>query len=149
MQGSPKKICLLDWQVSRYASPGLDIAYYLLSSTSKELWDQYYDQLIQIYYTSLSDIITHCGSDPSKLFSFENLQEHLKKFAIFGVIMAPTLLSVMLSDPENCADMEKLAEKEVLDLANFDEKTEKRYKQRVSDVLQFAKKQEWINLNEH
>lgn len=51
------------------------------------------------------------GSDPEELFSFEVLQEHLRKFARFGFILATTiLLPIVLSDKGNVVDMDKLAE---------------------------------------
>lgn len=52
--GIPTGICLLDWQVSRIASPVLDVLYFIFSSTTKELRDAHYDDFLQMYHNTLS-----------------------------------------------------------------------------------------------
>lgn len=56
-QGTPIAVSLIDWQFSRYASPITDILINLMCCTSKELRDAHYDDLIKIYYNSLSDLL--------------------------------------------------------------------------------------------
>lgn len=50
----PVDVRLLDFQISRYGSPVLDILYYIFCCTQKELRDQHYDNFLQIYHSSLS-----------------------------------------------------------------------------------------------
>lgn len=56
-KGIPIEITLFDWQFARYASPVLDLVVFLFGSTSKELRDQHYEDFLQIYHQSLSDLL--------------------------------------------------------------------------------------------
>lgn len=50
----PIEVRLLDFQISRHASPVLDILYYIFCCTEKELRDQHYDSFLKVYHSSLS-----------------------------------------------------------------------------------------------
>lgn len=52
--GTPDEICMLDWQVSRIASPVLDILYFIFSCTTKELRDAHYDDFLKTYHNTLA-----------------------------------------------------------------------------------------------
>lgn len=49
------------------------------------------------------------GSDPEKLFPYELMQEHLQKFAKYGIIWASIVLPVLTSDPGVGVDLDELA----------------------------------------
>jgi len=106
----PQKICLLDWQLGRYSSPVLDITYFMFSSTDRALREEHYDKLIKIYHNALSNTITKLGSDPEKLFSFNDLLEELKRYGRFGLVLAPVLLQIITSKPDDIPDMDEFAE---------------------------------------
>lgn len=128
----------------------LDLSYFLMSSTDKALRDRHYDEFIRIYYDNLAQTIRKCGSVPEQLFTFADLQSEFKKFGKYGVIMAPCLLQVLVSDPSNIVDMNVLANCDADDgsanknIANLDENSLVKYKQRLSDVIADAKKYGWI-----
>lgn len=139
----------MDWQLSRFGSPVLDLSYYFLTSTTKEFRSQHYDRLIEIYYESLKEIIQLCGSNPEQLFGWNDLQEQFKKFGKFGLIMAPMLLQTIVSDPENINSMEKLADNldsnsGSKDMATLNEQTELLFKERVTDAIEHAIKYSWV-----
>lgn len=52
--GKPDETILIDWQLSRYSSPTIDLLYYLFSCTTKEIRDAHYDEFLTIYHESLS-----------------------------------------------------------------------------------------------
>lgn len=52
--GKPIDISILDWQISRCASPIHDIVYFIFNCTTKELRDAQYDNFLRIYHDSLS-----------------------------------------------------------------------------------------------
>lgn len=52
--GKPIEICLLDWQISRYSLPVIDISYYMFCCTTKEVRDAHYDEFLKVYHESLS-----------------------------------------------------------------------------------------------
>lgn len=52
--GKPIEVNLLDWQLSRHASPMIDIVYFLFICTTKEIRDAHYDEFLRIYHETLS-----------------------------------------------------------------------------------------------
>lgn len=57
-QGKPVDIQIFDWQLSRYASPTIDLVLCLFCSTTKELRDDHYVDFLQIYHKSLSELLS-------------------------------------------------------------------------------------------
>lgn len=49
------------------------------------------------------------GSDPVKLFPYEQMLEHLRKFAKYGLILATVILPVITSEREFGLDFDKFA----------------------------------------
>ncbi|KAK9686356.1 Ecdysteroid kinase-like family [Popillia japonica] len=46
----PTKVSLLDWQLSRYGSPALDLSYFIFTCTDHALRAKHYDNMIKFYY---------------------------------------------------------------------------------------------------
>lgn len=121
--GKPTDCSILDWQISRCASPIHDIVYFVFCCTTKELRDIHYDNFLRNYHESLSahirryDFVDHhiahleyflifflfsrLGSDPDQLFPFELMQEHFHKFARYGLLMSTTLLPMITGTTKN------------------------------------------------
>lgn len=70
----PVKAKMIDFQLARFASPVIDISFFIYSCTTEELRVQYYDDLIKTYHTSLSQLISDFGSNPEYLFPFTALE---------------------------------------------------------------------------
>ncbi|XP_055307283.1 uncharacterized protein LOC129571502 isoform X2 [Sitodiplosis mosellana] len=94
----PTKACLIDWQIARYASPVLDVLYYIFLSTTKELRGRNYNMYLKTYYESLSSHLRRLGSDPDEVFPFSALQEQLQKFGKYALIQASFLLPVLMAE---------------------------------------------------
>lgn len=109
--GIPVDIRLLDWQICRYASPVLDLMYYIFTSSTKAFRDQHYEALLNTYHQTLSSFLQRLGSDPEKLFPRTALDEQLQSFGRFGLLMAVMLLPVMTTKSEDVPDLEEMAEK--------------------------------------
>lgn len=82
------------------------------------------------------------GSDPNKLFTFDDLQDQFKKFGRYALIIAPMLLHILTTKPDDIPDLDNLAEdfkdkpleegmKAWMDIAPLD-----KYNARVRDVVQ-------------
>lgn len=102
-----------------------------------------YDELIKIYYDSLSQFVTKLGSDPKKLCPFDELEIQLKRFGLFGVIMAPVILQVLVAD--NITDLETV-DGDRVNLATFSDTSMLTYIDRISDALQDAIRFDWVDL---
>lgn len=70
----PVKAKMIDFQLARYASPVIDIAFFIYSCTTEEIRVQYYDDLIKSYHSSLCELIKDFGSNPEYLFPFSALE---------------------------------------------------------------------------
>lgn len=131
----------LDWQINGYASPAIDIIYNIFSSTDKALRDAEYDNLLHLYYDSLANMVELLGSDPKKLFTFNDLNDELKKCGSFAFLIVPMLLQVSFADLNEMnssnnigADVDTTAhnnkhEKEVNKLWHFE------FENRLNDVF--------------
>lgn len=151
---TPQKICLIDFQIARFASPVLDLLYFLFTSTVKSIRDQYFKDILNIYYSTLSTTIRKLGSDPDQLFPFDVLERQLKKFGKYGVLIAPTLLQVITADPTDIPDMDQLSEDIENNKGNKDSdhpksfissKTQELYNTRVRDVVRDAEAYGYLN----
>ena len=78
----------MDFQIHRYASPVLDILYLLFTCCTQELRTKYYEHLLKKYHESLAECLEKFGLDVEKVFPFEILMEHLKRFGNFGACLA-------------------------------------------------------------
>lgn len=111
MKDVAEDICLLDWQVIRYASPVIDLLYNIFTSTDQALRDKEYDNLLQLYYKSLSRTIKLLGSNPDELFTFDDLQSELKKYGIYALLMAPMLLQISQADSSDITNLDDMCDK--------------------------------------
>lgn len=89
MKGNLTDIQILDYQTIAYVSPAYDIFHNIFNSTDKSLRDAEYDNLLTLYYETLSKTIRTLGSNPDELFTFANLKSELKRFGNYALIMGP------------------------------------------------------------
>jgi hypothetical protein len=111
INGKPTEVCLLDWQLMRYASPVLDIVHYIFACTTKEFRDQHYETCLDIYYESLTTFLKRLGSNPEKLFPRSAFDGQIKRFGKFGLLMATMCLQFFTSNPDDIPDMDEMAER--------------------------------------
>lgn len=133
-------ICLLDWQFTHFSSPALDLLYNIFSSTDKQFREKHFEELLQTYHSSLSTTIEKLGSDPDKLFSYENLQNELKRFGEFTLLVAPMLILVKIANPTDINPMDEYSacveRGEDTDLIkDLDEETEEKFGKLFNDLF--------------
>lgn len=80
------------------------------------------------------------GSDPKKLFPFELMMEHFRKFARYGLLMATGILPMITADRGNVVDMDDLFNdinngKEVDASVFITEASQLRLNKRLRDVV--------------
>lgn len=134
----------MDFQLLRLASPAIDISYYFCTSTNPDI-HQRFNELLHIYYNSLATFLSKLGSDPQKLFTFNDLVDQVQQFGKYGLIFSPILVGVMVSDSGDILDMDTISEDSKADgLATLNEKTKILLKERMSSVIQLAIKNGWV-----
>lgn len=141
-------ISFLDWQIIRYASPATDLVYNLFTVTDKAMRDSDYDNFIKIYHESLSKTVRLLGSNPDELFSFDDLQNELKKVGVYALLMAPMLLQLQNADQSKIVDQKEMFDKieegdnrpELITGLNDEGqgKYEERWQDVIDDILKFG-----------
>lgn len=114
--------------------------------------DQHFDELINVYYQNLANVVRHCGCDVERLMPFAEFQSQLRKYGRYGLAMAPLLLQVIVSDSSSIVDMDEAAlelskpeaERKQIEFTKFSEESLAVYRQRLGDVIDDAKKFGWI-----
>lgn len=133
---------MLDWQIIRYVSPAVDLVYNLFTSTDKAFRDREFDNLLKVYYESLSKTVRLLGSNPDELFTFENLQDELKICGNYALIMAPTLIQVSLADTSEIMNLDEVFDKSAdeggaIELTSeLNDAAKVLFEQRLSDVIE-------------
>ncbi|XP_037052174.1 uncharacterized protein LOC119085779 [Bradysia coprophila] len=144
LKSNRQQLRFVDFQLLRLASPVLDITYYICSSTTQEIHQRFND-LLKIYYDALATFLTKMGSDPNKLFTFNDLQDQFRQFGKYGLIFTPILAGVMVSESKDIIDMDSIKQDTaVAGLAVLNQKTKMLLKNRMSSVIQLAIEQKWV-----
>lgn len=82
----------MDWQQARYGSLALDLLYNIFSSADRALRDKEYENLLTVYYESLTKTVTLLGTNPRHLFTFEDLKDEMKRCGNFVLTVMPILI---------------------------------------------------------
>lgn len=134
-------LCFIDWQAPRMESPVLDVFYHIFTCTDRSFRQAEYHQLLKHYHSILSAQIQRLGSNPEKIFTFDDFHGQLKKFGKFPFIFAPVFVQHYLTAPENIANLDEMSEKmatENVDLrkGEFDNDTQTVYAQRQNELFE-------------
>lgn len=100
---------LIDWQISRYASPVCDLMYYIFSCTSKDFRDKHYEEVLNVYYFELAEFLRRLGSDPMKVFPRSALNDQLKKYGLFGLVMGLMVIPTLTTKADDVPDLDYLS----------------------------------------
>ncbi|XP_046972779.1 uncharacterized protein LOC124539431 [Vanessa cardui] len=111
--GGPIDAKLIDFQLTRCASPVLDISFVIAACTEQELRSKHYDELLEYYYETLSKHIRELGSDPNKLYSRETFMEEVKKYSYFGLAFSFESTPFIILAPEDAINMDMEGDKKM------------------------------------
>lgn len=101
-----------------------------------------YDNLIKIYYESLSKTVCLLGSNPDELFTFENLQDELKTVGTFALLLAPIVLQACHADPSNVPNLDEMFDRTATEgtrielISDLNAEAQLKCGQRLSDVIE-------------
>jgi len=100
-EGNVDGVVLIDFQIASYASPALDLAFFLDSSTTGELRRMHLPHILTMYHTIFIHTLESLGVSVD--FSYEDLLEDFRKAKLHGLNFALTALPTILA--ENKEDM--------------------------------------------
>ncbi|XP_049960540.1 uncharacterized protein LOC126481084 isoform X2 [Schistocerca serialis cubense] len=88
-------VCLIDFQIARYASPALDISNLLYVCTTPEMRAQHGRQLLRDYHSSLVDTLRGLGCEqPSAEELWDMLEVEMRDCGRFGLGLALDMLPI-------------------------------------------------------
>lgn len=110
------------------------MSYCLYSGAGKKAFDNL-EEYLKIYYDTFSKTLHKFGSNPEKLFSFDTLKEHWKKYAKFGMTMAFGIIKLKVTSDADIFDFTDIANAE--DVSKFKDMKydETKFQERIRDLL--------------
>lgn len=92
------------------------------------------------YYESLSQIVRRLGSAPEKVFSFQDLQDEMRKFGEYAIICAPMILQFRLSSSEDVCDLDVYSDAvengiDAVMFKDFDEQKQRLFVRLVNEII--------------
>ncbi|CAH1176858.1 unnamed protein product [Phaedon cochleariae] len=136
---APSDVRLIDWQISKTASPALDLVYFFLVHSPKEiLYD--YESYLKVYYATLSKNLREFSCEAEKVFPYSTLLQHWNKKAKIGLYMSFMVLKLMLCDSEEAPDFSEISDsgKGVLSFFDFATKATGTFETRIRDLVEFC-----------
>lgn len=101
-------VILIDYQLSRNASPVTDIAYFMYMSTEKELREKHYETLLEIYYGTLAAVLRECNLNVDDIYPRHIFKSHLLKYSVFGLVEALISMMIITAPSEEALKMTEI-----------------------------------------
>jgi hypothetical protein len=138
---TPDKLCLIDFQMSRYGSPALDLSYFLIRYYTEEAGHNYQD-LLRVYHDALREFVRQLGSNAGELYPFSVLQEEMQKYSAFGMALALFSIPGTMSDTNSYIidDDSKDASDIIRDICASFENLSEKCERKVVEILKQALK---------
>lgn len=141
---SPSDICFLDWQLSRCASPAIDISYFIFACTDKNLRASHYDDLLNVYHSSLTSFLKRLGCE-SDILSKEKLLDNMKKFSKYGLMMCLITIPLIAAEIDEIPDWtDDMNEEERAKMFSKERKSEEYIMNKLIDVVRDCDRFEYL-----
>lgn len=119
---NPKNIKMFDFQETRFATPVIDVFFFLYMNCPASLRPRIWDSLLELYHetliSSLSELLKCDKNDPKlEPYSRDNVMAHFKKSAFYGVMIGIHFIPWMACPEEECAELSRLFETDIQALA--------------------------------
>ncbi|XP_049548919.1 uncharacterized protein LOC125959927 [Anopheles darlingi] len=93
-----REVMFVDYQLSNYASPGLDLAYFLYTSSQQEVLEHRITDLLHLYHRSLLTGLTLAGYHGHPVPTFDAVQRQFERYEFIGVLSGLSMLPIILMD---------------------------------------------------
>lgn len=105
-KGVPVDLVFVDYQMSFYSSPGIDINYFLNTSPRLEVRQHSRDELIKSYYLEFSKTLKLLddASWTTPLISLDEMKQEIGTREFFGFMASVGILPIVLMDKETAKD---------------------------------------------
>ncbi|XP_047002897.1 uncharacterized protein LOC124620274 [Schistocerca americana] len=104
--GVVQDVVLLDFQLSSYISPSIDLQYFTHTSLTEEVYANHLTDLLKEYHSRLIEVMDDIGISTDKQMSFEELLEDFEAHALYAVFSAVAVLPIVRTQDETRFDVE-------------------------------------------
>ncbi|KAH8309694.1 hypothetical protein KR067_000028 [Drosophila pandora] len=106
----PVEAKLIDFQMSRYAPPVLDIIRYLYTCTEKPLRDEHFIAFMNAYHETLDQKLKSCGLRIEEIYPRSVFNRQLQLYGVYGLIMGAFSLPFFVSNANEVVDIDTVSE---------------------------------------
>jgi hypothetical protein len=112
---NPQAIKMIDFQETRFATPVIDMAFFMYMNIPDDIREKVWDDLLIIYHETVINCLTDilkCDKDHPELkpYSFENFIEHFRKHAVYGLVVSIHFIPWLLCPDDECQKIANLFE---------------------------------------
>jgi hypothetical protein len=102
--GKPSAVKFIDFQTPFYASPAIDLSFFLFVNASPELWTSRWDDMFSAYHRTLLDALSeflNCSQETLlPEFSLEAFERQFSKYLLYGFLLATCFIVSNAEDPD-------------------------------------------------
>lgn len=104
--GVVRDVALVDFQISAFNSPSVDLQYFLHTSLTEDVYAHHVTDLLKEYHDHLSEVMNDIGVSADKQVSFEELMEDFEAHSLYAVFAAVAVLPAVRTQEESRFDVE-------------------------------------------
>ncbi|XP_064074631.1 uncharacterized protein LOC135193954 [Vanessa tameamea] len=94
------KLCFLDFQAMRYASPATDILYFMYICTDSAFRSEYFEDLKTVYYNTFTNFLKQFNIEGNIVYPQEEFEKDITEMLPFGLLIALVELRIVTTRPE-------------------------------------------------
>jgi len=131
----PEEVVLVDLQLSREASPIIDLIYFIYSSTYLETRQNHSDELLELYYEKFNYYCDIFKAETLPGFTLKELKRRYQRSKPIGLLVALMISVFMLKEKSDTVQMDSLegmSQEEIMQSMTKGRNTDTRYIEHVS-----------------
>lgn len=94
--GKPVDVLFVDYQMSYYSSPGLDLNYFINTSPHNDVRENHIDELLHTYYGSFASALDALAV--KKIPTIDDVRREIKRCEYYGLMAAFGILPIVVLD---------------------------------------------------
>lgn len=103
--GILKKVKPLDFQISRWNTPAMDLIHFIISSMRYDVYTEYFDLLLNIYLNTLNKVLNNSDCET---YTMEELRKDIARKYKFALMALTCFLPIVMCDGDKALEMDKM-----------------------------------------
>ena len=130
--------------MTRYASPIVDLSYFLFACLSKEDLDDL-DDILLMYHTTFVNHSVQLEK-PDTLYPLDQFLAEWNQHCKYGILMASLLMKIVSTEKDEVMDMAEVAEsgEDVINTFIIEIRDKENYKRRIRPIVEYVVKHNLI-----